>query len=103
MLINGHWEKTTNQKLKNSQKVFENEKIFSYSLENNKLMGQMIDSDKKILMSNRNISKIVKANNFDVYYISDDVLYYYNPLKGEKALLKYSEWQFNSQNMIFIF
>lgn len=103
LLINGHWEKTTNQKLKNSQKVFENEKIFSYFLENNKLMGQMIDSDKKILMSNRNISKIVKTNNFDVYYISDDILYYYNPLKGEKALLKYSEWQFNSQNMIFIF
>ena len=37
-----------------------------------------------------------------IYYISKDTLYYFNPLYGEKPLLKYSEWEFNNTNMIFI-
>ena len=70
-------------------------------LENNTLY--MYIDNYKLQISKRNISKIVKYNNLDVYYLSKDILYYYNPFIGEMPLLRYSEWQFNNQNMVFIF
>ena len=96
--INGKWEKVTNQKLKNNKLKFSNENIFNYSLKDGKLYA----SDK-YLVTNLKVSKIIKTDNLDIFYLSDDTLYYFNPLKGEKPLLKYSEWEFNNTNMIFIF
>ena len=55
------------------------------------------------LITNRNVSEFVYANDLNVYYISEDTLYKYNPFLGEEALLQYSEWNFNYQNMVFIF
>ncbi len=94
----GKWESVSNQKLKNGNIVFTSNKVFTYELDGSKLY----DSNK-YLVTNREVSKIVKTDNLDVYYISGDTLYYFNPLKGEVPLLKYSEWEFNSANMIFIF
>lgn len=103
LLINNKWEKTTNQKLKNDKLKFYNDKLVEYILKDNKLYLKMIDSDVDYLITNKEVTKIVKQDNFDVYYISKDTLYYYNPIDGSIPLLKYSEWEFNNNNMIFIF
>lgn len=95
---NGKWENISNQKLKNGNIAFTSNKVFTYELDDNKLY----DSNK-YLVTNRLVSKIIKIDNLDVYYISADTLYYFNPIKGEVPLLEYSEWEFNNSNMIFIF
>ena len=41
--------------------------------------------------------------NKDIYYLKDDELYHYNPIEGEELLLSYFEWNFNLENMIFIY
>ena len=99
IINNGKWENVTNQKLKNNKLNFEHTKYYNYTLKDNKLYGTF---KKDYLVTNKDVSKIVKADNLDIYYISKDTLYYFNPLYGEKSLLKYSEWEFNNTNMIFI-
>ncbi len=103
ILVNNTWEKVTNQKLKNSKLSFSNKEVFSYIIEDGNLYASTIYNDEQFKVTNRTVSKIVKTDNLDVYYISKDVLYYFNPLKGEMPLLKYSEWEFNNSNMIYIF
>ena len=95
---NNKWIEVTNQKLKNKSVEFTKDSIFNYTLKGDKLYA----SDK-YLVTNLSVNKIVKTNNLDIYYLSKDTLYYFNPLYGEKAILKYSEWEFNNMNMIFIF
>ena len=97
--IDGKWEKVTNQKLKNNRLSFYNTEYYNYTLKDTKLYGTF---KKDYLVTNKDVSKIVKVDNLDIYYISKDTLYYFNPLYGEKPLLKYSEWEFNNTNMIFI-
>lgn len=99
ILANGKWETITNQKLKNNKLTFTNEEIFTYFIKNNKLYGKY---ENEYLVTD-NVSKIIKTEDMDVYYIKKDTLYHFNPYSGETPLLKYSEWNFNNTNMIFIF
>ena len=98
VLNNDNWENISLQKLKNKEIEFSSNKIFDYYLDNDILYGS-----NNIKMSNRIIDTIVKVDNLDVYYISDGILYTFNPNTGEKALLKYSEWDFHFNNMVYIF
>ncbi len=98
-IYNGNkWENVTNQKLKNNKLEFTDDKVYTYHLDGDKLYA-----NDKYLVTNKSVSKIIKAQNLEVYYISGDTLYYFSPLLGEISLLKYSEWEFNNTNMIFIF
>ena len=103
ILNNNKWENVSNQKLKNDRLSFINDVYFIYTLEDNKLYGKAIDSEIKFLISNNNVTKVVKTEGLDVYYLVKDILYYFNPTIGTKPLLKYSEWEFNNENMIFVF
>ena len=96
--VNGNWENVTKQKLKNKAVTFVNDQVFDYYLKDNTLYAY---GDIKV--SNRKIDTIVKVDNLNVFYLSKGVLYMFNPLEGEKAIIKYSEWEFNSNNMIFVF
>lgn len=98
IMNNGKWENVTNQKLKNNKLEFTQDNIFKYTLKDDKLYA-----NDKYLVTNLSVNKIIKTENLDVYYISKDTLYHFNPLNGETPLLKYSEWEFNNSNMIFIF
>lgn len=100
ILNKGKWEKVTKQSLKNKNLAFIENKIFNYEIVDNKLYGGY---ETKYLVTDKKVSKIIKIDNLDVFYIVKDTLYYFNPLKGEVPLLKYSEWEFNSNNMIFVF
>lgn len=103
ILKNNKWENVSTQKLKNNKLTFINDEYFNYVLENNKLYGRAEGSDIKFLVTNNNVTKIVKTDGLDVYFLVKDTLYYFNPTTGTKPLLKYSEWEFNNENMIFIF
>lgn len=103
ILVNNKWQKISSQTFKNDKPTFEQYLPVSYILENNKLYIKVYNSDNLILASSREIKQIVKIDNLDVYYISEDTLYKHNPIDGEKALLRYSEWNFNYKNMVFIF
>ncbi len=103
ILVNNKWQKISSQTFKKDKPTFEQDLPVSYILENNKLYIKVYNSDNLILASSREIKQIVKIDNLDVYYISEDTLYKHNPIDGEKALLRYSEWNFNYKNMVFIF
>lgn len=100
---NNNWQKVSIQKLKNKKLSFSDNNIFIYKLENDKLYGQIKESKNQFLVTNTKVTKIVKIDNLDVYYLVKDTLYYFNPEVGNVPLLKYSEWEFNNDNMIFIF
>ena len=69
-------------------------------LKDNKLYGKTGDLD--ILIDNE-VSLIIKDNDYSIYYLKNDTLYYYNFYQGCKKIMKYSEWKFNNKNMIFVF
>ena len=58
--------------------------------------------EQSINLKNEDV-KIIGTNNEVVYYLIDDVLYEYSLEFGEVKLLSRFEWNFNNQNMIFIF
>ncbi len=101
LLIDNKWERVTKQSLKNDDLSFRNSTQYSYQIEDSKLY--LTIDQQKILVTSRPVNKIIKIVDLGIYYLSGDTLYFYNPLKQEEALLKYSEWQFNDYNMIYIF
>ena len=98
ILVNGKWESVSTQKLKEESARFSNNIIVNYYIDNDYLY-----MTGNIKISNRIIDTIVKVDNLDVYYLSNGKLYMFNPNYGEKALLEYSEWEFNNKNMVFVF
>lgn len=103
VLIDNNWKKVSNQKLKNDKPKFSEKEVFNYFLKDNILFATYSKSSIEFQVSSRSVSQIIKTDGLDIYYLSEDTLYYFNPTIGEKALLKYSEWKFNNQNMIFVF
>lgn len=103
ILDNEKWIKTTAKKLKNNKLTFSNKIDYNYNLKDNKLYFKAEDTNIDYLVTNKKVDKIVKVKGYEVFYISEDILYYFDPFKGNIPMLKYSEWKFNNTNMIFIF
>ena len=103
ILVDGNWEDITNQTFQNERPTFSETNPFTIYLKDSNLYMQLLGSENEVLLSNREVSEIVKVDGLNIYYISGDVLYKYNPYVGEIALLQYSEWNFNHKNMVFIF
>lgn len=87
--------------IKNKNLEFKKTNDFEYKIINNKIY-QVIDKNK-ILLSNTKVDKIIKIEDYSVYYLSGDKLYVYNLYDGEIFLLEYFEWNFNNTNVIYIF
>jgi len=60
-------------------------------------------SDVSILIRKNSPNKIVASKGDFVFYLVDDTLYAYSPLYGEVMLMSYFEWNFNNNNVIFVF
>lgn len=103
ILVNGEWESISNQTFQNERPVFTKIEPIEINLKDNHLYMQIPDGETEVLITNREVSELVKVDGLNIYYISGDILYKYNPFDGETALIKYSEWNFNHQNMVFIF
>ena len=99
--INGKYEDVTMHKLINNEAEFDHGFDQKYIIENDKLY--LKTQYTKILVSNNKVNKIVYQDNDYVYYLVDDTLYYYSLLDGEVIIMKSFEWNFNNNNVIFIY
>jgi len=97
------WEKVSMVKLINNDYFFEKTMIYDYRIENQKLMLNYLNGKRSIMVSLNNPTNVVTVKSNEVYYLVDDTLYLYSPFIGEIELIKYSEWEFNNMNSIFIY
>lgn len=100
ILNKGVWDKIDVNTLINNKKSFTDDNNFYYSIQDNNLYYNE-DTIKVKIMDN--VSYIAYQDSNDVYYISNDTLYYYNHENGNSILMKYSEWQFNYLNSVFVY
>lgn len=103
VLINNKWKSVSNQAFQNERPTFSEEEALEVFLENNSLYMKIPNGNTKLLLTKREVSELVKVDGLNIYYISGETMYKYNLFKGEEAILQYSEWNFNYQNMVFIF
>ena len=99
----GKEKETTDIKLANNKSKFVYDTTYSYKLIGNKLYKYNSYNSKKVLISNKDVKEIVKENNNEVYYISEDKLYVYSDKYGEVLILTYFELNFNYKNIFYIF
>jgi len=93
-------KKTTYKNLKNINFKFDNV-LEEYKIINNKLY--QIIGDYKILIINKEVTKIIKQDKNGVYYLSNEDLYMYDNVYGEIFLVKNFEWNFNNTNVIYLY
>lgn len=101
--VNGDIVPKSDSYLANSNAKFVYNTTYSYKLENDKLYQLNKYNDDKKLITNKSVKEIVKEDNEEIYYISDDKLYVYSDKYGEVLMLEYFELEFNYKNIIYIF
>lgn len=97
------WDTISLNKLVYNDLYFNKSNLVNYSLDNNKLYFNYINSKQKILLDEEEVSGIIRASGDDVYYLKKDTLYKYNYLNGKSKVMSYFEWNFSYNNKIFIF
>jgi len=102
-IYNDGFEKISMSDLLNNTMSFSETTLYNYDVISNKLYLKYLDSDKKILVSNYDIKSIISILHDTVFYLVDDKLYSYNQTRGEQLVMQYFEWNFNDQNIIFIY
>lgn len=103
ILKNGEWEAIGLNKLVSQDYAFSEPKTHNYFIINNQLYLKYFDSKKIIKASNFKIDKIITVINNEVFYLFQDRLYAFNDQTFEQLLLRNFEWNFNNQNVIFIY
>lgn len=99
--INGKYEDVSMYKLINNEADFDYGYDQKYIIENDRLY--LKTTNTRVLVSKNKITKIIYQNNNYVYYLVDDTLYYYSVIDGEVKVMKNFEWNFNNNNVIFIY
>lgn len=85
----------------NKELKFTKKSIYNYQVISDKLYLKI--ANHNILLTNNYVTKIVRIADDSVYYLSNDYLYVYNLYDGDILLLNNFEWNFNNDNVIFIF
>ena len=98
----GELKRMSLSKINSSNYQFKYSKKYNYKLEDNKLYLKYLDNKNKMLVSNKEITSIVYMNEDTIYYLIKDTLYKFNLKDGETKLIKYADWEFNNNNLIFI-
>ena len=101
-LINDEWQNISLGDF-NKKVVFSEKEVFNFEVVNNQLYLRYLEGDTKILLSQQEVKEIVYNDNDTVYYLVDDKLYMYNNYHGEVLLIEYFEWNFNYNNMIYVY
>lgn len=101
ILVDGEWEYPTMTSLVTQEKKFTFKNRVSYELSNQTLYR--VEGKYKTQLSNQKVKEVVYSDATTVYYLVEDQLYFYNDQEGEVLVLSNFEWNFNYQNMIFIF
>jgi hypothetical protein len=98
---NDKWGKISMIKLVNNSYAFSSFHRYNYYLDDNILYLKI--NDEAIKLSNNKINKILNINDSEVYYLSSNKLYLYKYGEGEKKLIVYDEWNFHTDNQIYVF
>lgn len=96
------WQKMTVNKMVNNKERFIFNNIYNYQISNHILHLSYINSPNTIQVTNNQVDKIVAINDNEVYYLSQNKLFYFNIYDGEKLLAQKEEWLFNNENKVFI-
>ena len=99
---NGEEKPISMDQLVGNKYTITNKNNYKYQIINDNLYLSYIDSDILTKVSNQKIDSIISINNDNIYYLIGTYLYRYNLTYGEVKLMKYSEWEFNNTNVIFI-
>ena len=94
------WTNVTMNRLLYQENTFKGTTILEYNIKEGGLYAIFDNHQMKIRESAP--SKILSNTDNTVYYLVNDNVYSYNKEEGEKLLLNYFEWNFNSENVIFI-
>lgn len=101
---NKGWDEVSVKRLANEDYIFTFDNIYNYEvLNSDSLVVRYLNSKENVLLSKKKDAKIIKGQTDTVYYLVKDTLYAYNSMYGEVVLLKYSEWEFNNVNSIYIY
>ncbi len=103
LIYKDKWDLIGINKLVYNNTNFEHTNLVNYSIKDNNVYYNYINSNKKILFDHDNISAYVLINGSDAFYLKGDTLYKYNTNSGKTKLLSYFEWNFSFSNKIFIF
>ena len=94
------WTNVTMNRLLYQENTFKGTTILEYNIKEDGLYAIFDNHQMKIRETAP--SKILSNTDNTVYYLVNDNVYSYNKEEGEKLLLNYFEWNFNSENVIFI-
>ncbi len=94
-LIKKDYDEIVNKKLN-----FLKQDIRNYQIIDNKLY--LVIDNIKVRLSDLDVTRIIKNDLENVYFLSGKDLYLYNNLAGEVLLLSNFEWEFNNNNVIYI-
>jgi hypothetical protein len=98
----GTIKKESMSKLVTKDYSFTYKDTYNFISIDNLLYLNYLDSTLNIKLSNQEITTIVHTSKDNVYYLINDTLYRYNLKHGETKIMKYSEWNINYKNLIFI-
>lgn len=102
LIYKKEWQKMTVNKMINNKETFTFNIIYNYQIASQKLYLSYINSPNTIQVTNNQVDKIVAINDNEVYYLSQNKLFYFNIYDGEKLLAQKEEWLFNNENKVFI-
>lgn len=103
LIYNNGFKEVDIQTLINEKHEFIFNNIYHYKVEDNKLYLSYLNSDVKTFVTDFEEGIVVKIDNEKIYYVIEDILYSYSPSFGIKKLLQNFEWNFNKDNVIFIY
>ena len=96
------WKSISLTKLTSEEVYFQNDFIYKYTLDKNNLYLENIITKDKTLVS-KDVDKLLVTNNNYAYYLRDDNIYGYKISTGEKLIMSNFEWNFNNDNILFIY
>lgn len=94
------WANVSMNRLIYQNNKFTGLNILDYQITDQGLYAIYENYQKKI-KENAPTSIVTQKNN-DIFYLINDNLYYFSESNGEMLIMNYFEWNFNSQNVIFI-
>ena len=101
-IYQNEWKSISLTKLSNEEMYFEDNIMYKYFLDNNDLYLENVITEDKTLIS-KDVDKVLVTNNDYVYYLRDDDIYGYKIKIGEKLIMTNFEWNFNNDNILFIY
>ena len=96
------WKDISLTKLTSEEIYFQNDEIYKYSLDKSNLYLENLITKSKTLIS-EDVDKLLVMNSDSVYYLRDDNIYGYKINTGEKLIMSNFEWNFNNDNILFIY